>query len=56
MPSSVLVHLAFQVHKNFNEISRKTLLIRNALCLLYKIINEIAIDIKRDCHMNSEII
>ena len=37
MPSSVLVHLTFQIPKNVNAISWKTLLIRNALCLLYKL-------------------
>ena len=34
MPNLVLVHLAFEVPKNLNEISWKILLIRYALNLL----------------------
>ena len=46
MPNLSLVPLAFEIPKNVNAISWKSLLIRNALYLLYEAKNKIVIQIE----------
>ena len=41
---------------NFNAISWKNMLLRNALHVLYETKNKRVIELKSGCHMNSEII